>query len=86
MVKRVLTMYDNGRGVYIKPTEELTFVERVYRIVKDDTEGMDAIYGDYIKQLVGVYGLNALIENRLVENCGVMNGRILYVLCDKKGV
>lgn len=59
------------------------FVERVYNIVKSDTEGMDSIYSDYIKQMVGVYGLNALIEHKLVESCGVVNGRQLYVLCDK---
>ena len=59
------------------------FVEKVYSIVKSDTEGMDSIYKDYIKQMVGVYGLNALIENKLVESCGVVNGRQLYVLCDK---
>ena len=59
------------------------YVEYVYNIVKYDTEGMDSIYADYIKQMVGVYGLNALIEHKLVESCGVVNGRKLYVLCEK---
>jgi hypothetical protein len=44
---------------------------------------MDAIYADYIKQMVGVYGFNALLEHKLIENCGVINGRQLYVLCDR---
>lgn len=61
----------------------MNYVDYVYDIVRLDCEGMDAIYGDYIKQMVGVYGLNALIEEKLVENCGVLNGRQLYVLCDK---
>lgn len=60
------------------------YVDYVYDIVRLDCEGMDAIYGDYIKQMVGVYGLNALIEHKLVEGCGKVNGRKLYVLCEKK--
>lgn len=60
------------------------YVDYVYNIVKMDCEDMDAIYADYIKQMVGVYGLNALIGNNLVESCGVVNGRLLYVLCTKE--
>ena len=61
-----------------------TYVDHIYEIVKNDTLGLDSVYGDYIKQMVGVYGLNSLIEHRLVESCGVINGRRLYVLVDKK--
>ena len=60
-----------------------TYVEYVYDIVRLDCEGMDSIYKDYIKQMVGVYGLNALLENGYLESCGVINGRQLYVLCKK---
>ena len=60
------------------------YADYVYVIVKNECEGMDAIYGDYICELVGVWGLNALIECKLVESCGVVNGRRLYVLCEKK--
>ena len=60
------------------------YVEYVYDIVRLDCEDMDAIYADYIKQMVGVYGLNALLQNKLVESCGVVNGRQLYVLVDKR--
>ena len=59
------------------------FVDHVYNIVKMDTDGMDAIYKDYIKQMVGVYGFNALYKERLIEGCGVVNGRQLYVLCER---
>ena len=59
------------------------FVDYVYNIVKNDTEGMDAIYKDYILQMVGVYGFNALHRNKLIEGCGVVNGRQLFVLCSK---
>lgn len=58
--------------------------ECVYSIVKECTEGMDAIYEDYIIRLVGIHGLNALIENKLIEGCGVIEGRPLYVLCEMK--
>ena len=60
-----------------------TYVDHIYEIVKNDTLGLDSVYGDYIKQMVSVYGLNSLIEHRLVESCGVINGRRLYVLVDK---
>lgn len=59
------------------------YVDDVYNIVRLDCEGMDAIYKDYIIQMVGVYGLNVLIEHKLVESCGIVNGRQLYTLCEK---
>lgn len=59
------------------------FVDLVYDTVKLESEGLDSIYRDYIINLVGVMGLNALIEYKLVEGCGIINGRKLYVLCDK---
>ena len=60
-----------------------TYVDHIYEIVKNDTLGLDSVYGDYIKQMVGVYGLNSFIEHKLVESCGVINGRRLYVLVDR---
>lgn len=63
----------------------MRYVDYVYDIVKSDCEGMDAIYKDYIIQMVGVYGFNALHEANLIEGCGVINGRRLFVLCEKKG-
>ena len=63
-----------------------TYVDYVYEIVKSDTEGLDAVYRDTIIHLVGVYGFNALYEARLLEGCGSVNARELYVLVDKKGV
>lgn len=61
----------------------MLYVDYVYDIVRLDCEGMDAIYKDYIIQMVGVYGFNALREHKLLEGCGVVSGRQLYVLCDK---
>lgn len=58
------------------------YVDYVYDIVRLDCEGMDSIYKDYILQMVGVYGFNALHQEHLIESCGVVNGRQLYVLCD----
>lgn len=60
------------------------YVNLVYDIVKMESVGMDAIYRDYITHLVGVFGLNALLENKLLESCGTVHGRKLYVLRDKK--
>ena len=60
------------------------YADYVYEIIKNESRNLDAIYQDYILELVGLFGMDALIENKLVEACGVVNGRQLYVLCDKK--
>ena len=57
--------------------------EKIYRYLKEHTEGLDAIYQDRIIQLVGLIGLETLKEERLIEGCGSINGRPLYVLCDE---
>lgn len=62
----------------------MLYVDYVYDIVRLDCEGMDSIYKDYIIQMVGVYGFNALHKHGLIESCGVVNGRQLYVLCEKR--
>lgn len=62
----------------------MTYAEQVYEIIKNDSEGVDAIYQEYILHMVGESGLNALLESRLLETCGVVNGRQLYVLCKKE--
>lgn len=57
------------------------YVEEVYKFLRQDSVGLEAVYEDYIIQLIGRYGLNALIEARYLETCGVVNGRQLYTLC-----
>lgn len=61
-----------------------TYADYVYDIIKEQTEKFDAIYEDYITELVGVFGLNALLDNNLLETCGIVNGKQLYVLCDNE--
>lgn len=63
---------------------DMEYVDYVYDIVKAESNGMDALYRDYIIRIVGTFGLNALIERNLVEPCGTVFGRQLYALCDKK--
>lgn len=60
-----------------------TYAEYVYDLLKEETKGLDAIYKDFIIESVGLHGLVALETYKLVESCGVVNGRKLYVLCDK---
>lgn len=62
----------------------MLYVDYVYEIIRGETEGMDAIYEDYILERVGSAGLNHLKSSKLIESCGVVNGRQLYVLCDKE--
>lgn len=52
----------------------------VYDILKKETVGLDSVYEDYILKLVGKKGLNALRYHRLIEACGVVNGRQLYAI------
>lgn len=61
-----------------------SYVDYVYGIMKHESYNLDAIYKDYIIYNVGVFGFNALHEYNLIESCGVVNGRDLYVLCNKK--
>lgn len=61
----------------------MLYVDYIYEIVKNESKNFDAIYQDYILELVGVIGLQALVENDLLEGCGSVNGRQLYVLCEK---
>ena len=62
----------------------MKYVDYVYDILKKESRDFDAVYQDYVLELIGVMGMQALIENDLIETCGVVNGRQLYVLCDKK--
>ena len=39
----------------------MTYADYVYEIVRSECVNWDAIYRDYILELVGVFGLNALI-------------------------
>lgn len=63
---------------------KVTYADCVYEVIKDECEGMDAIYEDYIVSLVGNCGLAALKRAGLVEGCGSINCRQLYVLCERK--
>lgn len=58
--------------------------KQIYQIVKNECDGLDAVYEDYIISLVGLYGLLLLKGNRLLETCGVVNGRQLYALVEKE--
>ena len=58
-------------------------IEYIYEAVRLECVGLDAIYEDCIIDAVGCVGLNALLKHKLLETCGVVNGRQLYVLCDK---
>lgn len=55
--------------------------KQVYEFVREECSMFDAIYEDYIVDLVGFKGLDLLKENKMIETCGVINGRQLYVLC-----
>ena len=61
----------------------MTYADYCYQILKSDPNELDAMYEDYIIHLIGVAGLTELRGNRLLETCGIVNGRQLYTLCDK---
>lgn len=62
----------------------MRYVDFVYEIVKNESRNWDALYQDFILEMVGVMGMDALLEHKLIETCGVVNGRQLYVLCEKE--
>lgn len=64
--------------------KEMVYARLVYEIVKNETNGLDAVYEDFIKHCVGIYGLNVLLKAKLLESCGVVNSRKLYTLLDWK--
>lgn len=41
---------------------------------------VDAVYEDKIIDLVGRHGLDLIREFRLMQSCGIINGRRLYAL------
>ena len=58
-------------------------VNKMYEFVKENTEGLYAIYEDYLIRLVGEHGLHMLQANHLIESCGVINGRQMWALVKK---
>lgn len=62
----------------------MKYVDYIYKIIENESKNWDAIYQDFILEMVGAFGMQALLENNLIESCGVVNGRQLYVLCEKK--
>jgi hypothetical protein len=62
----------------------LNYVDCVYELVKEDCGNLDSIYEGHIVLLVGMCGLGALKREGLLETCGVVNGRQVYVLVDKE--
>jgi hypothetical protein len=58
-------------------------VNDLYEVVEEEFKGVDAIYEDAIIRLIGTFGLNMLRMHKLIESCGVVHGRQLYVLCNK---
>lgn len=68
-------MFDNNKPDY---------TEAVYETIKEECAGLDSIYEDYIVRLVGNCGLAALKRAGLIETCGVLNERQLYVLVERK--
>ena len=60
-----------------------TYVDYVYDIVKAELDFFEALYEDYIITLVGHAGLTELRSHGLLEGCGSIADRQLYVLVDK---
>ena len=58
----------------------MSYAEQLYLVVEEEFEGLDSIYEDSLIHLIGVFGVHILKENKMLETCGVINGRQLYVL------
>ena len=62
----------------------MEFADKLYDILKEESEGFDAIYENFVMDVIGRRGLEVLMQNNLIESCGVVKGRRLYVLCKKE--
>lgn len=72
-----LTCYDNGEITEAK--EDVDFDE-IYSIVEFFTDGVDAVYEDFIIAIVGEPGFKMLRKSGCLELCGSNYGRNLYTL------
>lgn len=82
--REIMDALDEAFEEEVKEENNKMFTKHVYNIVKTESNGLDSIYGDYIQHLVGVFGFNALLGAKLLESCGVVNGRQLYTLVELK--
>lgn len=56
------------------------YLDRVYHALARECQGLDAIYEDYIINLIGEEGFELLRYEKVLTVCGSINGRTLYVL------
>lgn len=61
----------------------MNYADQLYFVVKEQFDGLDSIYEDNLIHLIGTHGIYILQENKMLETCGVINDRQLYVLYDK---
>ena len=52
----------------------------VYNFIKSSYPKADTLYEDTILNLVGIYGLNILKENHMIETCAKFGERKLYAI------
>lgn len=79
-----ITFTCNDGGVITEEKEFLTLdADKLYDIVEGSCRGMDAAYEDYLIRLIGEDGFNLLRRGKLLQACGSIDGRNLYVLCEK---
>lgn len=60
-------------------------ISQILRTLEEHCWTFDAVYEDYLEELVGYDGLYILRKNELIESCAVINGRRLYALSGKQG-
>ena len=56
------------------------YTDKVYHALASECQGLDAIYEDYIINLIGEEGFELLRYEKILTVCGSVNGRTLYVL------
>lgn len=78
-VRVELTCNDKGE-VREQRYKAAQYVDRVYFKVARESQGLDAIYEDYIIRLVGEEGFDILRDKKYLTTCGSVNGRNLYTL------
>lgn len=58
--------------------------DKLYRFVKDEVGVGDILYESQIIRLVGMIGLQTLVEHGYLQSCGILNGQRIYQLIEKE--
>ena len=80
-MRKSMTKQSALKAYYAEQSAKESEAKFCYGAVQHRFQGKaDAVYEDTIVDIVGTKGLQLLREFKLIESCGIINGRKLYAL------